>query len=278
MPALRTDTSTPSQVDISPYLTALEGGGGAGVMAPPTAAGPVITVRMPKTPGQPGSANAAEQRMASGEGTQHLSVDAATQAFWGWTDAQQKALAKKAWYLGLVASPDDIEGAFQAWQWAVSRSGDYAAAGRPMDPSDVMDLLAAGSPDAQKQAAQNRLAGQTVTQKQRQINLTDPVQARALITQAFQQSMGRDPTDAEYNTLLASLHAQQQANPTVTETTTKYDNKGNPLPESTSTTSGGIDPSAFVQQAAQADPEAAQYQAGTFYFNTLMKALGSPVG
>lgn len=273
MPALRTDSSTPSQVDISPYLTALSGGGAA-VAAQSS---PMITVRMPKTPGQPGSTTAAEHRMDMGEGTQHMSVDAATAAFWGWSDAQQKALAKKAWYLGLIASPDDIEGAFQAWKYAVGRAGDYAQAGRQMDPSDAMDLLAAGSPAAQQQRDVNGRAGQTVTQKQRQINLTDPVQARSLIEQAFQQSMGRDPTDAEYRTLLASLHSQQQANPTVTQTTQKYDNQGNPLPDSTSTTSGGIDPSAFVQQAAQNDPEAAQYQAGTFYFNTLMKALSSPV-
>ena len=70
----------------------------------------------------------------------------------------------------------------------------------------------------------------------------------------------------------------QRATPTVTETTTKYDNERNPLPDSTSVTSGGVDPTAFVQQAAQDNPEAANYQAGTFYFNTLMKALGSPVG
>lgn len=279
MPALRTDTS----IDVSKYGGMLDAAMGHG--GPTVAAGgagdPVINVRMPGV-GAAGSANAAEQRLRTGAGPGpgrvSMSVPAATAAFWGWTDAEQKALAKKAWYLGLVSSPDDVEGAFTAWQWAVGRAGDYAMAGRDMDPQDVMELLAAGSPDAAKQREANMRRGETVTQKQRSISLTDPVQARSMIEQAFQQSMGRDPTDAEYRTLLNSLHSAQRSNPVVTQQTTKFDNQGNPLPDQSSITSGGVDAGAFVAQAAQDNPEAAEFQAATGLFPALMRALSSPLG
>lgn len=270
------------------YVTALDSAAGGGPVTSAAGSGvdpltgkPIITYRRPGGDrSTPGSANAAEYNAKTGrkEPWATVSQDTTTAGigFWAWPEKDRLAFAKKAWYLGLVASPADVDGAQQAWTWAVEKAGEFALAGNPMDPNDVMDLLAAGSPTAVKQRQIN-LSGGTVTQKQRQINLTDPVQAKALITQAFQQAMGRDPTDAEYRTMLSSLHGAESKSPTVTATTTKYDNAGNPLPDSTSTTSGGVDPSAFVQQAAQADPEAAQYQAGTFYFNTLMKALSSPV-
>lgn len=247
------------------------------------ATSPMISVRMPSfgdvETSAAGSANAAERRLRTkagpGEGQTKMTVDQATAAFWGWTDEQQSALAKKAWYLGLVASPNDIEGAFTAWQWAVGRAGDYAAAGRDLDPSYVMEVLAAGSPKAAKQREANARRGDTVTQKSRSINLTDATQARSMIEQAFQQAVGRDPTDAEFRTLLNSLHAAQRENPTVTTQTTRYDN---PLPDQTTTTQGGVEPGAFIEQAAQDNPEAAEFQAATGLFPSLLNALNSPLG
>lgn len=206
-----------------------------------------------------------------------MPVSQAQASIYSWTQDEWEALAKRLWYLGYdgVSDPSDIQGAIKVWQAAVDEAAKMQAGGHDMSPDDVLDMYAA----ANKPLATKRSAGDVQTSKARSISLTDPTQARALITQAFQQAMGRNPTDAEVRVLTSSLNDAERKNPTVTTQSPRFDNEGNPIPGETNTvTGGGIDPSAFIQQAAQADPEAAEYQAGTFYFNTLMKALGSPVG
>lgn len=285
MPLLRTDGANPVDLANS-LLDGVASGQGVetlgivpGASLPPSKK--IIPVRTPGTVADSGSANAQEHRLKTGDkplATVMMDPDEARYAWAGWPSDAQQAFAKKAWYLGLISSQRDLDGAYSIWQWAVSRAKDWALAGNAMDPQDVMELLADGSPDAAKQRAINARAGQTVTQKQRKIDLTDPTSARALVEQAFQQSMGRDPTDAEVRVLTDSLHKQQKANPQVQTSTTRFDQDGNPVDDGqTTTTSGGIDPGAFIQQQAANDPEAAQYQAGTFYFQSMMNALSSPV-
>lgn len=237
---------------------------------------PLIPVKMPGTPYNPsgaGSVNAFEygQKTVAGKSVD-LPPDQAANAIYGWSNEDIKAFAKKVWYLGGISTPQDIQGALQVWDAAVQQAARFAAAGRPMDPQDVMQMMLAGDPGAQKNLTQRKNGG-VVTQKARSINLSNPTEAKALITQAFQQSMGRDPTDAEVRTLTESLNAEQRKNPTVTTQRSTYSDTGQ-LTGQQSTSSGGMDAGQYVLDSAQADPEAASYQAGTTYFNALMGALG----
>lgn len=205
-----------------------------------------------------------------------MPVSQAQASIYGWSQDEWEALAKRLWYLGYdrVSDPSDIQGAIAVWQQAVDEAAKMQSGGHNVTPDDVLDMYAS----ANKDLAAKRATGEVQSTKSRSISLTDPVQAKAFITQAFQQAMGRDPTDAEVRVLTDSLHKAQRANPTITTQSPRFDNDGNLIPgEMETVTEGGLDPSAFIQQAAQDNPEAAEYQAATFYFNTLMKALDSPV-
>lgn len=209
----------------------------------------------------------------------YLDPDSAAVAIYGWDEKEQRAFAKRAWYVGLLDSPQDLAGAFGVWQQAVKQAGNFSMAGKPMDPRDVMELLAAGDPSAHKRLSQRGPDGEprTFTQKSRSIDLTDPTTARALIQQAGLTAVGRELSDAEVRTLTRALNDKQRANPNLTTQTTKQDADGK-VTSQTSESSGGIDPQAFLSAHFDADPEAAENQAATYYFPLLMQALGSPAG
>jgi hypothetical protein len=68
--------------------------------------------------------------------------------------------------------------------------------------------------------------------------------------------------------LYQSLNTTLRENPNVT----KVSAKGNV------TTSGGIDERGFMQQQAEANPEFANYQKATTYFDAMLSTLQGPVG
>jgi hypothetical protein len=75
--------------------------------------------------------------------------------------------------------------------------------------------------------------------------------------------------------MVDALHEKQRANPQVTTMTpTKFDQNGNAI-ESTTTTTGGVDPNSFFAQQMAADPEAGAHQAAAELFPALMQALGA---
>lgn len=279
MPVFTDGGTTPAPLDWrSAIQKELSGGGGSGV-ADGT---PLIPVRNPslKSPytSSGGSANAAEHSV----GGPHPNVvdlldpDTAANAIYAWSPQDQKNFAKHAWYLGGLASPDDLAGAWQLWQQAVKVAAGFSAAGNPMDPSDVLDMMLTGDPNAAKARAQRKTGG-VVTQKANSINVASPSEARLLIEQAYKARMGREPTEAEVRTLTASLQAAQRKNPSTTTTTAKYDAAGNMVSQDSST-SGGLDPQGFVDQQFDNNPDAAEHQAAATYFPLLMSSLASPVG
>lgn len=244
------------------------------------ASGPLIPVKHPGVAYKPagaGSVNALEHGLADPSGrTTLMDPETAANAIYAWDAAAQKDFAKHAWYLGGLASPDDLSGAWQLWQQAVKVAAGFSAAGNPMDPRDVLDMMLTGDPNAAKARAQRKTSG-VVTQKANSINVASPSEARLLIEQAYKARMGREPTDAEVRTLTASLQEAQRKNPSTTTTTAKYDAAGNMVSQDSST-SGGLDPQGFVDQQFDNNPDAAEHQAAATYFPLLMSSLASPVG
>lgn len=225
-----------------------------------------------------GSVNALEHGMADPAGrTQLMDPNAAANAIHGWSIADQRDFAKHAWYLGGIKSPDDLAGAWDLWQEAVRRAAAFSAAGNPMDPQDVLDLMLTGDPQAQRNRKM-RADGGVVTQKSRSINVASAQEAKGLIIQAFKTAVGREPTDAELRTYTNSLQQAMKANPTVTTSSQKYDANGNAVGEATSTTTGGLDPQQFVADQLSTDPQAEEYQAAAVYFPALLAALGPGAG
>lgn len=92
-------------------------------------------------------------------------------------------------------------------------------------------------------------------------------QVRSAADNIFQSSIGRAMNDDELRALHKSLNATLKANPTVTISTA-----------SSSVTKGGVDERGFIEQQAQTNPEFANYQMGTTYFDAMLKSLSGPVG
>lgn len=197
-------------------------------------------------------------------------VNAAFGTWYSFDDGQRAALSKKMWYLGLIKDPNDFDSAYDVWKKAVTHAGRFAMTGKEIDPQDVLDMMgdAANGPGG----AGHRQQGPVT---RRQIDLTDPETAKAWVQQAFQQSMGRAPEDAEIRAMIDALGRKEKANPTVQTTTpTKWDDQGNPI-DSTTTTSGGFNSQAFLQNQISADPEATAHQAAGELYPALMQALGA---
>ncbi len=196
-------------------------------------------------------------------------IQAAIGSWYAFDDDQRKSLMSKMWYLGLTDSSTDFDGAFKAWQAAVGHAARFAAAGREIDPRDVLDMLSDGQQGASAESKRQQ------TTVRRSIDITDPATAREWVQQAFQQSMGRKAEDAEVRALVESLQAQQRGNPTVeTMTPTKWDEQGNAI-ESTTTQTGGVDPDAFFARQMADDPEAGAHQAAAQLYPALLQALGA---
>lgn len=88
-------------------------------------------------------------------------------------------------------------------------------------------------------------------------------QVRSAADNIFQQSIGRSLNDEELRQLHVSLNGALKASPVIS---------------SASGTSGGVDERGFIQQEAEMNPEFANYQMGTTYFDTMLKSLSGPVG
>jgi hypothetical protein len=234
-----------------------------------------IPVRYPGReydPSGAGSVNALEQGLSSVSGTiQWHDPDSASVAINGWSEDDQRAIARKMWSLGLLASPQDLAGAYQQWDRAVAIAARAAAGGNPMEVQDAMEMMADGSPDAIKQRRANALAGRTITtQKVNPFNPLDPGDAKQLVTAAFQAKVGRDPSDAELKSMIGSLNAAMKAHPGTQSVTTEYDEFGGIASQQQSPVTGAIDPGQFVSEATADDPEAASYMGANTYFSALM--------
>jgi hypothetical protein len=194
-------------------------------------------------------------------------VSAAIGAWYTFDDDERSALMKRMWYLGLIKDPSDFDAAYKTWQAAVGHAARFAQTGKEIDPRDVLDILG----DAKSGAATKQKAGPVT---RRQIDLTNPETARAWITQAFAQSMGRAPEEAEIRAMVDALNERERANPTVQTTTpTKWDDQGNAI-DSVTSTSGGVDPQAYLQNQISNDPEATAHQAAGELYPALLAALG----
>lgn len=153
----------------------------------------------------------------------------------------------------------------QLWAGYVNVAASYQAAGKSVSPWDALG----------KDIAQHDTSPRTVTQTQKQYNISTAEDAAALFQGAAQTLLGRDPTQAEQTRFKSVLNKYEQAHPAITTTKSTY--SGQDLTNQSSTTSGGV--SADTQQyiaseEAKKDPEYGAYQAATNGMNWLLEAIG----
>jgi len=121
-------------------------------------------------------------------------------------------------------------------------------------------------------------APRTVTSTSTVVDLTEPKTARALVDQVLTERLGRAATEKERKAFLAALNSYERKNPKSTTTTTTTSASGESV-TSSSTSKGGVNPSAFAQDWAlqHNEDEAREYQALAYFMPAFFSALSAPV-
>lgn len=122
------------------------------------------------------------------------------------------------------------------------------------------------------------LAGKHTTTS-RSVDLMSPEDAKGMVRSLLQQELGRDPTQAEYEDFIATIHAAERANPSISRTTYTTNESGNTTSSST-TTRGGLSASGYEQalyEKARKMPSWGIWQAMGTYAPALFEALDAPI-
>lgn len=181
--------------------------------------------------------------------------------------------------LGLITEDDrgDFGMLSDWWDETIDYSIRFTQAGKKLTPWQVIELLASTGARSGRSGRSEAFTGRR-TSTSTSIDLTDPNTAKAIVSDVLADRLGRTANDDEVRAFTSALNAQERANPTVTNTTSDY-NEGVVTSQS-STTSGGISGAGKQQIAADRAmtmPEYGAYQAAGTYFNALLASVASPV-
>jgi hypothetical protein len=176
----------------------------------------------------------------------------------------RKRLAELAKRIGIDLENPGALG--KLWLDAVDEARGAALVNPGTDPWEILEAWARTGTYA---GAAKTGKPKTVTQTQRQTNLTNAKTAREVIRVALQARLQRDPSPAEMAKFIADLNAEERANPTTSTTTSKYDAEGNLVSSDTQTSGGAPAPGDFAEGflAEEHDPEADAIRAGQDYFS-----------
>lgn len=143
---------------------------------------------------------------------------------------------------------------------------------RKVTPWDVLDMYKAES----KAAGTFQDLNRSETTVQRSVTDVGEGEAWAMLQQNLSRMLGRDPSDQELRDFTFRMNQLAAANPSVSKTITKYKN-GEAVSSDTKTTTGfsSADLAQEAYEDAQSNPEYAEYQSATTYFNAAMSALGA---
>lgn len=222
---------------------------------------------------------------------------------------QLSAIRTKMVYGGLIQENDGFLEIQKKWKSLVDASAGLTKQGRRISPIDILDSYLGNGPLGGKgglgpagggsvwqtqyrggrkflvnsQTGQVKYEGPRFqTTYSKNIDLTDPTTAKAIATSVFQQLMHRDPGHGELSAYGSALHAAEQANPSITHTTTEFDmNTGEAIGQTNKTTGGlTADAKAYLQESkVKKTKEYASVQAATTYMNALESAiLNNPFG
>lgn len=220
--------------------------------------------------GQTSSPSSDQQRIMKDD---ILGIDSATTYFSTFAESEQKAMANKLYRAGLLDDPNDVFGAYAAWQDAVKFAADqYTFGGKRITPWDVIQTRIGIGRSTQAR----RLVPRTQTNTSSAVDVLTNGDANAMIQAMYQNELGRDPSSGELSRYRSMLINKTKANPRVTTTTTT----GMPGGDShtTSSTSGGYSSTALqgdLQHDVHADPEYGAYQAATSYMGAIQQLFSS---
>jgi hypothetical protein len=219
-----------------------------------------------------------------------LSEDEAYQQYFSWDVKKQQDFISQGILSGLLKLGDGPMEGSKLWKKLVKESAMYGAAGKKIQPWDIMASYVSASGGANAWRSAGVFEINTVTGERRYVgpgtylgdgraqqvdtrtDLTDPDTAKAVATKLFQDMMGRDPGQGELGAFASALHTAEQGSPVTNTTTTTYDMEtGQPLSSDT-TSVGGItaEGKAYIgEQQIKKTKEYGAFQAATTYQNAL---------
>lgn len=194
-------------------------------------------------------------------------VASAQNQWFHWTNQMRLDLAKKLYAWGYIDSPNDIYGARAYYYDAIAESALAFQNGQRVTPLDILDVQHVKNLDKLK-ARTAAGPGSVTTPNPVMVYNKDNV--AAMVTVALQKRLGRDPTEAEINTFYNAIHQHQLGDPGSETVVRGKDGKV----ISDITNQGFNDASAgqLIDSKIKDNPEYAQYQAATTYFNAAMEA------
>lgn len=201
---------------------------------------------------------------------QYLTIQDLMNQFYAlWGTGKADSIIHSLQARGLIKAGASVDQVAQAYQSVLEMTARFNQAGQDITWKDVLSKW--GNPGA----AGGKPSQYTTTQSQ--VNLTDPNQANGLLMQSLQDRLGRDPSPAEKQAFLSSLHAYERENPSITKTT--YTLNSADQYDTSTQTSGGVDPNAFsnTYSGKHNNKEHGAYQAAATFFPALMQAIGPTV-
>lgn len=192
-----------------------------------------------------------------------------------WSEDEIKKAIKKFNDAGMT-NVNDLPSLQQAWgQLAQMAGARYSlSSGKiKVTPWDMLDLYkktntGSGSGGGGGFTGTHSSVQKTVSQ----ISQGD---AWASLRQTTQQLLGHDPSDQEVRDFAYRMNSLAAQNPTISHTTGTYADGA--LTNSTTKTTGGFTANDVQEHAyddAQSDPDYAEFQSATTYFNAALSALG----
>lgn len=195
--------------------------------------------------------------------------------------------------LGLVDENDsrNFEALDNAWKEAAALSARMWSRGKQVSPWQAARILAggggaggSGGSGSPRYGTADPFTGSRVSRStSRNVDLSDPMTAKAIVNDVLSNALGRAATPEELEAFRSTLNAAERENPSITESTTtsNFDDGVEVSSSTSSTTSGGITAAGrqqVLQDEAMAKPEYGAYQAAATYFNALLGSLGTVGG
>lgn len=164
----------------------------------------------------------------------------------------------------------------QAWASVVNRAAlMYSLSGgkNEVTPWDVLDLY-------KKEADTYGLGPFSGNKTTVQRNVTEITEGEAFasLQSNLSQLLGRDPSDQEVRDFTYRMNQMAASNPAISKTITRYKN-GEAVASSTHTDPGftSADMATEAYDAAQSEPDYAEFRGASYLFNAVLSALG-PLG
>lgn len=199
-----------------------------------------------------------------------------------WSEDQVAEAIKKFQDAG-ITNVTDFDSMQRAWSGLVQRAGamySLSSGQRKVTPWDVLDLY---KNEMQKAGTFGGSGSggsgggpSTVTQKTRSVSTITNGDGWSVLQNTLSRMLGRDPSDSEVRDFVGRMNHLAAKHPTITTSTTTGVGTGSQ--STTSHTKAGFDQNDILQNAyydAQANPDYAEVQSATTYFNSALSALGA---